>query len=52
MRGAQQMAYPQVVGSGADACTIHYSRNDKVLPRCLAVRGCCVVHKVERLCRT
>jgi Xaa-Pro aminopeptidase len=30
MRGAQQMAYPQVVGAGADACTIHYSRNDKV----------------------
>ena len=37
MRGAQQMAYPQVVGSGADACTIHYSRNDKVLARRLAV---------------
>ena len=51
MRGAQQMAYPQVVGSGADACTIHYSRNDKVLPRRLAVQGCCVAHQVERLFR-
>ena len=39
MRGAQQMAYPQVVGSGADACTIHYSRNDKVL-----LRHCCGAH--------
>ena len=24
------MAYPSVVAGGADACTIHYSRNDKV----------------------
>lgn len=30
-RGAQRMAYPPVVGSGPDACTIHYSRNDKKL---------------------
>ncbi|KAK9822676.1 hypothetical protein WJX81_007251 [Elliptochloris bilobata] len=30
VRGAQHMAYPQVVGSGLDACTIHYSRNDKM----------------------
>lgn len=28
--GAQRMAYPPVVAGGADACTIHYSRNDKV----------------------
>ncbi|KAL4459002.1 hypothetical protein ABPG75_013867 [Micractinium tetrahymenae] len=27
--GAQRMAYPPVVAGGADACTIHYSRNDK-----------------------
>lgn len=25
------MAYTPIVASGADACTIHYSRNDKVL---------------------
>lgn len=31
--GAQRMAYPPVVAGGPDACTIHYSRNDK------AVRG-------------
>jgi len=31
IRGAQRMAYPPVVASGADATTIHYSRNDKVL---------------------
>lgn len=30
-QGAQRMAYPPVVGSGSDACTIHYSRNDKIL---------------------
>jgi hypothetical protein len=28
--GAQRMAYPSVVAGGADACTIHYLRNDKV----------------------
>jgi len=30
-KGAQRMSYPPVVGSGPDACTIHYSRNDKRL---------------------
>lgn len=30
-RGAQRMAYPPVVASGADSCIIHYSRNDKKL---------------------
>lgn len=29
--GAQRMAYPPVVAGGPDACTIHYSRNDKML---------------------
>ncbi len=29
LRGAQRLAYPPVVGGGPDACTIHYSRNDK-----------------------
>ncbi|GIL55550.1 hypothetical protein Vafri_11107 [Volvox africanus] len=29
--GAQRLAYPTVVAGGADACTIHYGRNDKVL---------------------
>jgi Xaa-Pro aminopeptidase len=29
--GAHRMAYPPVVASGMDACTIHYSRNDKQL---------------------
>jgi Xaa-Pro aminopeptidase len=29
MAGAQRMAYPPVVAGGPDACTIHYSRNDK-----------------------
>lgn len=29
--GAQRMAYPPVVAGGADAITIHYSRNDKKL---------------------
>lgn len=28
--GAQRMAYPPVVAGGSDACTVHYSRNDKV----------------------
>lgn len=31
MEGAERMAYPPIVASGADACTIHYSRNDKAL---------------------
>lgn len=31
MEGADRMAYPPIVASGADACTIHYSRNDKAL---------------------
>lgn len=31
IQGAQRMAYPPVVASGPDACTIHYSRNDKRL---------------------
>ena len=33
LRGASRLAYPPVVASGADACTIHYSRNDKLLAR-------------------
>jgi hypothetical protein len=32
MGGAQRMAYPAVVAAGTDALTIHYGRNDKVLP--------------------
>lgn len=27
--GAQRLAYPPIVASGPDNCTIHYSRNDK-----------------------
>jgi Xaa-Pro aminopeptidase len=30
LRGAARCAYPSVVASGPDSCTIHYSRNDKV----------------------
>lgn len=30
-RGASRMAFPQVVAGGADACIIHYGRNDKLL---------------------
>ncbi|KDD75418.1 M24 metallopeptidase, partial [Helicosporidium sp. ATCC 50920] len=30
-RGSTRLAYPSVVAGGADACTIHYSRNDKAL---------------------
>jgi Xaa-Pro aminopeptidase len=29
LAGAPRNAYPPVVAGGADACTIHYSRNDK-----------------------
>eukprot|EP00882_Tetradesmus_deserticola_P006395 GHRQ01006726.1.p1 GENE.GHRQ01006726.1~~GHRQ01006726.1.p1 ORF type:complete len:508 (+),score=199.91 GHRQ01006726.1:146-1669(+) len=29
LAGASRLAYPVVAGGGADACTIHYSRNDK-----------------------
>jgi len=29
--GAQRLSYPAVVAGGADACTIHYIRNDKML---------------------
>lgn len=32
LAGAQRMSYPPVVGGGPDACTIHYSRNDKRVP--------------------
>jgi Xaa-Pro aminopeptidase len=31
MAGAQRMAYPPVVAGGPDACTVHYSRNDKAV---------------------
>jgi len=31
MEGAEGLAYPPIVASGSDACTIHYSRNDKML---------------------
>jgi len=31
VNGAQRVAYPPVVAGGADACTIHYLRNDKML---------------------
>lgn len=31
MTGAEGVAYTPIVASGADACTIHYSRNDKKL---------------------
>jgi Metallopeptidase family M24 len=30
MHGAEGIAYTPIVASGPDACTIHYSRNDKV----------------------
>lgn len=30
MLGAEGVSYPPIVASGSDACTIHYSRNDKV----------------------
>lgn len=39
MGGAARMAYPPVVASGADACTIHYSRNDKVCCVCGGLEG-------------
>eukprot|EP00878_Enallax_costatus_P017370 GHUV01018243.1.p1 GENE.GHUV01018243.1~~GHUV01018243.1.p1 ORF type:complete len:479 (+),score=103.96 GHUV01018243.1:841-2277(+) len=29
LAGASRLAYPVVAGGGPDACTIHYSRNDK-----------------------
>ena len=29
VHGASRVAYPSVVAGGADACTIHYGRNDK-----------------------
>ncbi len=30
MAGAQRNSFPSVVAGGADACVIHYLRNDKV----------------------
>ncbi|GAB4823335.1 hypothetical protein N2152v2_010381 [Parachlorella kessleri] len=44
--GAQRMAYPPVVAGGADACTIHYSRNDKHVPGTdlLLLDGGCEFH--------
>lgn len=44
--GAQRMAYPPVVAGGADACTIHYSRNDKHVPGSdlLLLDGGCEFH--------
>lgn len=33
LAGAERLAYPSVVASGADACTVHYGRNDKRLRR-------------------
>jgi len=45
-QGAKQMAYPPVVASGADACTIHYSRNDKMIRNgvMLLLDGGCEYH--------
>ena len=37
MLGAEGIAYTPIVASGPDACTIHYSRNDKV--------SSCIAHK-------
>lgn len=44
--GARRMAYPPVVASGADATTIHYSRNDKRLQDgdLLLLDGGCELH--------
>ena len=39
MLGAEGVAYTPIVASGADACTIHYSRNDKVTS-CIAHTAC------------
>lgn len=41
MAGASRLAYPVVAGGGPDACTIHYSRNDKQVS---------MPHKLIRLC--
>eukprot|EP00884_Botryococcus_braunii_P006302 jgi/Botrbrau1/15673/Bobra.4_1s0054.1 len=45
-RGAQRTAYPPVVAGGTDACTIHYSRNDKRLHPgdLLLMDGGCELH--------
>ncbi|EFN53170.1 hypothetical protein CHLNCDRAFT_136970 [Chlorella variabilis] len=44
--GAQRMAYPPVVAGGPDACTIHYSRNDKSVPgdQMVLLDGGCEYH--------
>ncbi|KAF8072937.1 ICP55 [Scenedesmus sp. PABB004] len=44
--GAARLAYPTVAGGGADACTIHYSRNDKQVPGCdlLLMDAGCELH--------
>jgi Xaa-Pro aminopeptidase len=44
--GAQRPAFPPVVAAGADAVTIHYSRNDKLLKKgdMLLLDGGCELH--------
>eukprot|EP00887_Chlorella_sp_A99_P006650 scaffold3.g6650.t1 len=44
--GAARMAYPPVVAGGGDACTIHYSRNDKAVAgdQLLLLDGGCELH--------
>ncbi len=39
MLGAEGVSYPPIVASGTDACTIHYSRNDKVNCELLTCSG-------------
>jgi len=43
------MAYPPVVAGGPDACTIHYSRNDKVCACLLVDAPLDVLHGCHRL---
>lgn len=44
--GAQRLAYPSVVAGGPDACTIHYSRNDKAIAgdQMVLLDGGCELH--------
>jgi hypothetical protein len=47
--GAMRCAYPTMAGGGADACTIHYGRNDKQVRAC--VRACaCVCVRLRSSC--
>jgi len=53
--GARELAYPSIVASGNNACTLHYTKNDKIIKNgdlVLIDAGCEVEHYASDITRT